>query len=208
MFARMDEAPDEDFYREPRFVNHIDDATIAALTDFYRDFVPTGSEVLDLMSSWVSHLPTEVEYARVAALGMNDAELKANPQASEYCVHNLNVDPELPYPEQSFDRALIAVSVQYLIQPVEVMASVARVLKEDGAICIAMSHRLFPTKAILAFQRLPANERIRLVATYLSKAGFDRVEFIDASPENADPLWLVLGHKAGDGVDRGKTGPT
>lgn len=196
MFARMDEAPDAEFYRQPRFVNHIDAATISALTEFYEDFVPAGSDVLDLMSSWVSHLPKTTEYQRVAALGMNAAELEANPQASEFCVHDLNAEPELPYSDQSFDRALIAVSIQYLIQPVEVLTSVARVLRDDGAICIAMSHRLFPTKAIAAFHRLSPNERVKLVSNYLSLAGFERVEFINASPENADPLWLVLGRKA------------
>jgi SAM-dependent methyltransferase len=195
MFARMDEAPDAEFYRQPRFVNHIDAATISALTEFYEDFVPAGSDVLDLMSSWVSHLPKTTEYQRVAALGMNAAELEANPQASEFCVHDLNAEPELPYSDQSFDRALIAVSIQYLIQPVEVLSSVARVLRDDGAICIAMSHRLFPTKAIAAFHRLSPNERVKLVSNYLSLAGFERVEFINASPENADPLWLVLGRK-------------
>ena len=200
IFQRLDEAPDAEFYREPRFVNHIDAATIAALTDFYREFVPADSDVLDLMSSWVSHLPTDASYNRVAALGMNAAELAANPQASDHCVHDLNTQPELPYDDASFDRALIAVSIQYLIKPVEVLASVARVLRDDGAICIAMSHRLFPTKAILAFHRLPPNERIKLVSTYLTEAGFDQVEFVDASPgtanPQADPLWLVVGRKA------------
>ncbi len=195
MFQRLDQAPDAEFYREPRFVNHIDDATIAALTDFYRQFVPADSDVLDLMSSWVSHLPTDVTYNRVAALGMNAAELAANPLASDHCVHDLNRQPELPYDDACFDRALIAVSIQYLIKPVEVLSSVARVLRGEGAICIAMSHRLFPTKAIFAFHRLPPNERIKLVATYLTEAGFEQIEFVDASPENADPLWLVLGRK-------------
>ena len=196
MFARMDEAPDAEFYREPRCVNHIDDATIAALTDFYREFVPSGSDVLDLMSSWVSHLPGDVEYARVAALGMNEAELSANPRADEHCVHDLNTNPELPFESGSFDRALIAVSIQYLTRPVEVLAEAARVLRDDGAICIAMSHRLFPTKAIAAFHRLQPAQRVRLVSTYLSRAGFGSVRFVDRSPDNADPLWLVLGEKS------------
>ncbi len=195
LFARMDETPDHEFYREPRFVNHIDDATIAELTNFYREFLPPGSDVLDLMSSWVSHLPTDVEYARVAALGMNAAELEANPRANERCVQDLNVQPELPYDDATFDRALIAVSIQYLTRPVEVLSSTHRVLREGGAICIAMSHRLFPTKAIVAFHRLPPAERIKLVATYLDLAGFEAVEFVDRSPTSADPLWLVLGRR-------------
>jgi len=57
-FRRIDETPDEDFYRAPRFVAHIDQATIDALRAFYSEFIPASSDVLDLMSSWISHLPT------------------------------------------------------------------------------------------------------------------------------------------------------
>ena len=138
----------------------------------------------------------DLEYARVAALGMNEAELSANPRADEHCVHDLNTNPELPFESGSFDRALIVVSIQYLTRPVEVLAEAARALRDDGAICIAMSHRLFPTKAIAAFHRLQPAQRVRLVSTYLSRAGFGSVRFVDRSPDNADPLWLVLGEKS------------
>lgn len=194
-FRRADESSDEIFYRAPRFVAHIDQATIDALTDYYREFLPPDSRVLDLMSSWISHLPEELPLASVAGLGMNAEELKANPRLDDYCVHNLNVDPRLPYPPGSFDRVTIAVSVQYLTKPIEVMTSVYDALADDGAICIAMSHRLFPTKAIAAFQHLNADERIRLVSHYLTQAGFAKVAFEDRSPIAADPLWLVTGFK-------------
>ena len=192
LFGRVDESPDADFYTEPRLVAHIDPKTIAALTGFYEEFVPPGADVLDLMSSWISHLPTGVCYGRVAGLGMNAEELTRNAQLSEHCVHDLNVRPELPFGTDSFDRALIAVSIQYLIKPVEVLRSVASVLRPGGRICIAMSHRMFPTKAILAFHQLNASERVRLVQTYLKSSGYEEVSFIDRSPQNADPLWLVV----------------
>ena len=194
-FRRPDESPDEHFYREPRFVAHIDQATIDALTGFYRTFIPPGARVLDLMSSWISHLPEDVAYSRVEGLGMNAAELGANERLDGFRVQNLNDDPELPYEEGAFDRALIAVSIQYLTRPVEVMSSLRRVLAEDGAVCIAMSHRLFPTKAIAAFQQLPPRERIQLVSVYLDRAGFREIAFEDRSPDGADPLWLVTGVK-------------
>jgi len=193
LFARHDESADSDFYREPRFVTHIDDATIAALTEFYRTFIPDDADVVDLMSSWISHLPSEKPYGRVAGLGMNAAELAANPQLSDFSVHDLNADPALPYNADAFDRATIAVSIQYLTRPVEVFKSLGMTLRPGAQICIAMSHRLFPTKAIAAFQRLPPAERVRLVITYLELSGFADVEFIDRSPEGADPLWLVVG---------------
>ena len=192
-FERADSSPDELFYREPRLVQHIDTATIEALTEFYRSFIPPGANVLDLMSSWISHLPTDLTLERVAGLGMNAIELEANPQLTEWCVHDLNAQPQLPYAKQSFERITLTVSIQYLIRPLEVMAAAYKVLKPGGQICIAMSHRLFPTKAIAAFTRMTPNDRINLVCQYLQAAGFIEVEFIDQSPQNADPLWIVVG---------------
>ncbi|MEE4280719.1 MAG: hypothetical protein V2I41_02170 [Pseudomonadales bacterium] len=190
---RADSSPDELFYREPRFVAHIDEATINALTEYYLEFIPSHARVLDLMSSWISHLPDELELSRVAGLGMNEAELSRNPRLTDYCVHNLNDNPRLPYEPGTFERVTLAVSVQYLIQPIDVMSAVRDVLTEGGAICIAMSHRLFPTKAVAAFQQLPVRDRIQLVGYYLERAGFRDVTFADRSPEGADPLWLVTG---------------
>src|ERR687894_1748319 len=96
-FRRYDESPDEEFYRLPRFVTHIDDRAIAAVTQLYREHFPPGGSILDLMSSWVSHLPEEVRYERVVGLGMNEEELRRNPRLDEYVLHNLNSDPRLPF---------------------------------------------------------------------------------------------------------------
>ena len=132
LFRRLDESPDGEFYGIPRFVTHIDDATIAALTALYRERIPAGARVLDLMSSWVSHLPPDVEYACVAGLGMNAEELSRNARLTERVVQDLNVTPELPWPDGTFDAVVNAVSVQYLVRPVEVFAEVRRVLRPGG----------------------------------------------------------------------------
>jgi SAM-dependent methyltransferase len=194
--TRQDESADENFYAQARLVTHIDDSTIASLTNFYDEFIEPNHSVLDLMSSWVSHLPVDRSYAEVVGLGMNAEELAANPQLTQWRVHNLNTDPNLPFDAQQFDRALIAVSIQYLTQPVEVMRSIARCLKPRGKLCIAMSHRLFPTKAIAAFRLLPPDERIRLVAYYLEQGGFVDIATLDQSPPQGDPLWIITGTKA------------
>ena len=96
---------------------HIDDATIDALTQYYRETLKPEHQVLDLMSSWISHLPQEESYKHITGLGMNQAELDGNPRLDERLVHNLNNEPTLPFHSESFDAVLIAVSVQYLIQP-------------------------------------------------------------------------------------------
>lgn len=199
-FDRQDESPDELFYEQPRFVTHIDDATIAALTAFYQDTLTPGSDILDLMSSWISHLPEAMVFHHVAGLGMNAEELDGNPRLDTRVVQNLNQQPELSYEDASFDAVLIAVSVQYLARPFEVFSEIARVLRPGGRCIVAMSHRLFPTKAILAFQALGPQERCQVVGHYMHQTSqFDDIQFIDRSPPQADPLWIMMGTKLHDG---------
>ncbi len=189
----MDEGPDPLFYREPRFVAHIDDATIAALTTFYRERLAPGSRVLDLMSSWISHLPPDLALGRVSGLGLNEAELAANSRLDDRRVQDLNSDPRLPYADGEFDSVLIAVSVQYLVAPIEVFAEIRRVLRPGGAAFVAVSHRVFPTKAIALFRSLPPAERPQVVTSYFERAGgFAASTVIDCSPPApSDPLWIA-----------------
>jgi SAM-dependent methyltransferase len=192
LFRRFDESPDAEFYAGPRLVTHIDDATIAALTQLYREVLPPVGGILDLMSSWVSHLPPEIPYGRVAGLGLNRVELEHNPRLTDLVVHDLNAEPELPYADASFDAVVNAVSIQYLTRPVEVYASVRRVLRPGGLALVAMSHRCFPTKAILAWHSCSPEERVRLVQVYFEAAGgYEPAVFLDRSPAGADPLWVV-----------------
>ncbi len=199
-FDRIDSDADSHFYQVPRFVQHIDDSTIAALTAFYREQLPAGARLLDLMSSWVSHLPEEVRFESVTGLGMNAAELERNPRLDGRCVHDLNREPELPFEDATFDGVLNAVSVQYLTQPVPVFASIARVLKPGGISIVAMSHRCFPTKAVRVFHGASGAQRLELVAHYhVLAGGFDTIEKIDRSPPHGDPLWIVLARRGRSG---------
>jgi len=198
-FARQDESPDPHFYADPRMVLHIDEATVAALSRHYAASLAPDSDVLDLMSSWVSHLPPADELAlgRVVGLGMNAEELAANPRLASWDVHDLNATPRMPYPDASFDAVLCAVSIQYLTRPVEVLADAARVLRPGGRVLIATSHRCFPTKAIRAWHVLPPGERMQVIGAYLERAGgFAAPELLDRSPPGADPLWIVTAARA------------
>jgi SAM-dependent methyltransferase len=198
-FDRIDASPDAHFYAAPRLVTHIDDTTIAALTACYARVLPAGADLLDLMSSWVSHLPP-LRFGRVTGLGMNAVELAENPRLDARVVHDLNADPRLPFPDASFDAVLNAVSIQYLVRPIEVYAEAARVLRPGGVSIVAMSHRCFPTKAVRAFHVLARDERLALVARYHEAAGgFERIEAQDASPAAGDPLWIVTAHRAAPG---------
>jgi SAM-dependent methyltransferase len=197
-FARYDDSPDADFYRSPRLVTHIDEGAIAAVTQLYREHFPPGGGVLDLMSSWVSHLPPEVSYARVAGLGMNATELAANPRLTEWAVQDLNQDPHLPYPDATFDAAGICVSIQYLTRPVEVLRETARVLRPGAPLVITFSNRCFPTKAVAVWQSLDDSGHSCLVHHYLQSAGsWQDIQLLDRSPSpTSDPLYAVTAHRA------------
>ncbi|GFH06284.1 methyltransf_11 domain-containing protein [Haematococcus lacustris] len=132
------------------------------VTQLYRERIPPGSSVLDLCSSWVSHLPDEVSYARVVGHGMNAAELARNPRLDTFFVRNLNTEPRgWAADDNSFDAVLCCVSavagrcpvcsVQYLQQPEEVFSEVHRVLKPGGVCIVTFSNRMFPHKAISAW---------------------------------------------------------
>lgn len=195
-FARQDESDDALFYAAARLVEHIDPATIDALTQVYRESLPPAGAVLDLMSSWISHLPKDFEFERVSGLGMNAEELRQNPRLTDRVVQDLNLEPELPYEDESFDAVINAVSIQYLTRPAEVFRSCARVLRPGGVHLIAMSHRCFPTKAIRAWHVLPPDERVQVIRQYFALAGaYDEPEFLDRSPAGADPLWIVLARR-------------
>jgi hypothetical protein len=193
-FAKEDLGNDADFYAEARLVTHIDDAAIAALTGFYRAVLPPGGVVLDLMSSWVSHLPAEVAYGEVIGHGMNAEELAANPRLDRWFIQDLNQDPVLPLADSSLDAAMICVGVQYLQHPVAVLKDVARALRPGAPLAISFSNRCFPTKAVAVWRNSGPQSHARLVDLYLRAAGFTDVEIhplLDG--RNSDPMTAVVG---------------
>ena len=198
-FRRYDETPDEEFYLLPRFVTHIDARATAAVTQLYRELFPPGGVILDLMSSWVSHLPSEVGYRHVVGLGMNGAELRRNERLDSYIVHNLNANSRLPFGDAEFDGVGICVSIDYLTRPVEVLREVGRVLKVGASVVITFSNRCFPTKAVAVWHQLDDRGHVRLVERYLQDAGnFRNIRSLDRSPRRlfSDPLYAVIGESA------------
>jgi ubiquinone/menaquinone biosynthesis C-methylase UbiE len=195
-FAKIDAEEDEIFYEPPRLVCHIDDGAIAALTEFYRVTLPAGGVLLDLMSSWVSHLPPEIDYAEVIGHGMNATELAANLRLTRWFMQNLNRETRLPLADASVDAAMVCVSIQYLEQPVAVLRELARVLRPGGPIVISFSNRCFWTKAVAIWRALDDDGHARLVAHYLSHAGFARIEthrLAEWVEDVSDPMIAVVG---------------
>ena len=162
-FERDDPGDDGRFYAQPRLVQHIDARAIATISDLYGRLIPAGSRVLDLMGSWTSHLPNDLETASVTGLGMNAAELAANERLRAYDVQDINRVPHLPYPDASFDAVICTVSVEYLTRPFEVFTDVTRVLAPGGIFVVTFSDRWFPPKVIRIWKELHPFERMGMV---------------------------------------------
>jgi SAM-dependent methyltransferase len=198
-FRRVDDSADELFYSTPRLVVHIDDGAIAKVGEIYARLLPQGGAILDLMSSWRSHLPAHLRPARVVGLGMNRAEMEDNPALTEIVIHNLNRAPRLPFADAEFDGAVVTVSVQYMTSPIETFAEVARVLKPAAPFIVTFSNRMFPTKAVAIWQNLDDYDHVKLVARYfMESGGFENIEFVDKSAPTtpvSDPIWAVVGYR-------------
>jgi SAM-dependent methyltransferase len=193
-FERADPGSDPVFYAVPRLVTHIDDHAIDAVGALYAELGIDG-EVLDLMSSWVSHFRRAP--ADLTVLGMNPVELERNAAARRRVVHDLNADPQLPFPDESFDAAVCCVSVDYLVRPVEVFSDVARVLRTGSPFVCTFSNRCFPTKAIRGWLYTDDREHCALVARYFELAGrwSPAISERRPTPPGSDPLFAVWARK-------------
>jgi SAM-dependent methyltransferase len=200
-FDRADPSPDPEFYATPRLVTHLDERAIDGVGALYDELGITepggATDVLDLMSSWVSHLRRRPRSLTV--LGLNAVELDANPMADVRVVHDLNAEPVLPFADASFDAVVNCVSIDYLVDPVVVLAEVARVLRPGGLSVCTFSNRCFPTKAVRGWLSVDEGDRPLVVAEYHRRAGgFDEpvTEQRLAGTWRHDPLWAVWARRS------------
>ena len=208
-FARIDERADKLFYYQPRLIQHLDSLVRSQISELYGRLLRPGMKVLDLMSSWVSHLPDGLDI-EVAGLGLNADELDKNPRLATRTVHDLNENPALSFADATFDAAICTASVEYLVRPIEVFQSVRRVLKPGAPFVVTFSERWFPPKAIQLWPAIHPFERMGLVLEYFHRAGaFAELETESARgwprPSDdkyaaqlpyADPLYAVWGRVA------------
>jgi Methyltransferase domain len=199
--TKLDDSDDTLFYDYPRFVTHVDDAFIKTLTQLYRDRLQPNTRILDLMSSWVSHLPEEISFAHIEGHGMNEEELAKNPRLDRYFVQNLNQNPQLPLPDESFDAVLTTASVQYLQYPEAILSEIHRILKPGGTAIFSFSNRMFFQKAIQLWRDSSEAQRVKIVERYFkSIPGFATPEIIQSTSSRlpfwgSDPFYAVLAYK-------------
>lgn len=209
-FQREDQGNDPSFYIQPRLVSHVDTWAQASIAALYSRLLRPGLVVLDLMSSWQSHLPNGLKFPRLVGLGLNEEELRHNPRLTDYVLQDLNQDPGLPFAAEHFDAVICNLSVEYLARPFEVFAEVARVLKPAGLLVQTFSHRWFPPKVVKIWTELHEFERVGLVQEYFlrsgafghlktfSSRGWPRPETDRYYPQMrfSDPIYAVWGRKS------------
>ena len=205
---KLDDGNDLDFYDVPRLVTHVDGGFIDRLTNLYRSQLQPNTRILDLMSSWVSHLPEEMQFDHVSGHGMNGEELGKNSRLDAYFVQNLNLNPKLPLEDADFDAVLITVSIQYLQYPEAVLSEIYRVLKPNGIVIISFSNRMFYQKAIAGWRDGTDTDRVNLVRKYFQSVdGFTTPEVVIHQPPlpgflqmlglaGGDPFYAVMAHKS------------
>ncbi|HLO88398.1 MAG TPA: methyltransferase domain-containing protein [Nostocaceae cyanobacterium] len=204
---KLDETDDQLFYADPRFVTHVDENFIQQLTELYRQRLKPHTRIFDMMSSWVSHLPEEIDFDHIEGHGLNSEELARNPRLNHYFVQNLNENPQLPLPDQNFDAVLNCVSVQYIQFPEAIFSEIYRILKPGGVAIISFSNRMFFQKAIQAWRDASEPARIELVKHYFNSVpGFTTPEIIvnrSTVPEflqwlgisGGDPFYAVIAYR-------------
>jgi SAM-dependent methyltransferase len=197
-FSAADHPPDPGFAPELSF-EHIDAAALAAVTNLYREILPAGGAILDVMSGWVPHLPPESPFRRVVGIGIDKRALCENPFLDEWRVQDLNRTPSLPFAPGEFEGATICGSIQYLRRPGEVIREIARVLRPGAPLIVTFSNRCQATKAIACWCLLDETGHLCQIAQRFAEAGnWADIRCIDRTPPGGgQPLYAVIGRSLG-----------
>ena len=199
---KIDSTDDQIFYKNPRYVHHLSNSFRIRLTNLYSQYLLNHHVILDLMSSWVSHLPSNVRYKKVIGHGMNEAELSANRRLNRFWVQNLNKTQNMPFEDSYIDVGLIVAGWQYLQYPEKVSMELSRIIKADSLLIISFTNRAFWTKAPNIWTYSSEDRRIDYVKSVLTSTGW-RIEktFIEKTQDKklfgfysaeSDPFFSII----------------
>ena len=169
---KIDISNDEIFYYHPRYVHHLSASFRQRLTDLYSKYLLNHYTILDLMSSWVSHLPTHRKYKKIIGHGLNESELRANKRLDEFWVQNLNKTQNMPVEDSSVDIGLVVAGWQYLQYPEKVSLELSRIIKNDSLLIISFTNRAFWSKSPNIWTNSSELGRIEYVKSVLSVNGW------------------------------------
>tara|TARA_Y100001968_G_C19149994_1_gene615706 strand:- start:39 stop:692 length:654 start_codon:yes stop_codon:yes gene_type:complete len=170
---KEDNKDDEIFYSNPRFVYHLDKSFRNRLTSLYSEYLKPNTILLDLMSSWVSHLPENITFKKVLGHGLNKIELAANKRLDEYWVQNFNKDQILPLEDSSVDYCTLVAGWQYLQYPELISSELKRIIKPNGQLIISFSNRAFWQKSPRIWVEGSSLDRANYISAILVSQGWN-----------------------------------
>ena len=176
---KIDNSDDKTFYYQPRFVHHLSVSFRDRLTNLYSNYLCNHHIILDLMSSWVSHLPSNNKFKKVIGHGMNESELKSNNRLDSYWIQDLNKNQRMPIEDSTVDIGLIVAGWQYLQYPEKVSSELSRIIKRDSLLIISFTNRAFWTKSPHIWTNSSELERIEYVKSVLSDNGWSLVKIFN-----------------------------
>ena len=198
---KLDESNDEIFYSDPKFVYHLDANFRNYLSSIYKSEIKDYSNVVDLMSSWDSYLPSEKKYKKIIGHGLNRAELEKNKSLNSFWIQNFNLKQEIPLDNGITDYCLMVAAWQYLQYPENLTKEIARILNDEGKIIISFSNRAFWHKAPNIWTSSTEEERVKYVRKVLISNGFNEPKIIKKFTEpalnifnflNKDPFYCLI----------------
>ena len=170
--SKIDSSDDKIFYQNPRYVHHLSLPFRNKLTSLYSEYLFNHQVILDLMSSWVSHLPENIRYKKVIGHGMNKSELSSNKRLDSFWVQNLNQNQNLPIEDSTVDVGLIVAGLQYLQFPEKVSLELSRIMKPDSLLIISFTNRAFWTKSPYIWTNSTEHQRINYVKSVITSNGW------------------------------------
>ena len=201
---KLDESNDEEFYKDPKFVYHLDLNFRKYLTNVYTNEINNYSIVLDLMSSWDSFLPEGKNYKKVIGHGLNKQELEKNKILDSYWIQNFNLNQKIPLESGTIDYCLMVAAWQYLQYPENLTKEISRILSNKGKIIVSFSNRAFWHKAPNIWTTSTENERVKYVRQVLMSNGFNEPNIIKKFNEptlnffnfsKKDPFYCLIASK-------------
>ena len=174
---KIDLSDDKIFYQQPRYCHHLSASFRKRLTNLYSEYLCEHHVVLDLMSSWVSHLPTHIKFKKIIGHGLNEAELDSNKRLDSFWVQNLNKIQNMPIEDSSIDVGLIVAGWQYLQYPEKISLELSRIIKSDSLLIISFTNRAFWSKSPNIWTYSSEVKRIEYVTSILIDNGW-RIEKI------------------------------